>query len=447
MNLADLTGSEAARLIADGVVRCEELMRACLARVEEVDGEIEAWTHLDPDYALEQARNADEARAGGAPVGPLHGVPVGVKDIFDTQDMPTENGTPLMAGRRPNQDATAVSLLRQAGAIVMGKTVTTELAMFSPGKTRNPHDRTRTPGGSSSGSAAAVAAGMAPLSIGSQTAGSVIRPASFCGVYGYKPTHGTISRHGVLRLSRTLDTVGVFARSVEDLALLGDCMTAYDEHDPDMAPASRAQLRETAMADPPLAPIFAFVKSPAWDEAGPETVDGFAEITDFLGDACDSVDLPELFDRGLEWHRTVMVADLAKSLEPLYQRGKEQISPVLREMIEEGQAVRAVDYNKAVEWIEVLNAGLDQIFERYDAILTPATTGQAPEGLDRTGSPVFCSLWTLCGTPSVSLPVLEGPDGLPMGVQLVGRRGDDGRLLRTARSLVETMAGSAADEE
>src|SRR5947208_8156820 len=235
-NLHSLSASEAARLIREGVITSEQLVEACLARVREVDEQVQAWTFLDPDYALAQARAADQFRLSGQPIGPLHGVPIGVKDIFDTADMPTENGSVLCAGRTPSRDATTVSMLRAAGAVIMGKTVTTEFAYFSPGKTRNPHNPEHTPGGSSSGSAAAVAAHMVPLAIGSRPNGSTIRPAAFCGVLGFKPTHGLISRHGVLTLSRTLDHVGLFARTIDDIALLAEELAGYDEGDPDTRP-------------------------------------------------------------------------------------------------------------------------------------------------------------------------------------------------------------------
>ena len=254
-NLHLLSASEAARLIREGAISSEQLVEACLARVREADSEIQAWAFLDPNYALAQARAADELRLSGKPIGPLHGVPVAIKDIFDTADMPTEYGSALYAGNTPVRDAMVVSLLRAAGAVILGKTVTTEFATYAPGKTRNPHNPDHTPGGSSSGSAAAVAAGMTPLALGSQTNGSTIRPASFCGVLGFKPTHGLISRHGVLVLSRTLDHVGLFARTVEDIALLAEQLVGYDERDPDTRPrggrgaAARADVcvRENAL--------------------------------------------------------------------------------------------------------------------------------------------------------------------------------------------------------
>jgi Asp-tRNA(Asn)/Glu-tRNA(Gln) amidotransferase A subunit family amidase len=443
MTLTQLSAAEAAGRLRDGEISSEQLVGACLERIAADEARVQAWQHLDADYALEQARRADEARAGGTPTGPLHGVPVGIKDIFDTRDMPTENGTPLLAERQPTEDATAVALLREAGAVILGKTVTTELAVYSPGKTRNPHNPEHTPGGSSSGSAAAVAAGMVPLALGSQTNGSVIRPASYCGVAGFKPSHGRISRHNVLALSRPLDTIGVFARTVEDLALIGDCLAVYDGRDPDMRPSARPRLLEAAREAPPLPPRFAFVKSPVWDQADEDAREAFGGLAELLGDDCDEVALPELFDQAIGWHRNVMQADMAKSLASLYQRGKDRLSDRIRQMIEEGQQVLAVDYNAALDWSEVLNAGLAQIFERYDAILTPGATGQAPHGLEATGDPAFCSLWTFCGTPAVSLPLLVGADGLPIGVQLVGARGDDARLLRTARALESRLQDEA----
>ena len=265
MDLTDLhllSATEAARLIRDGIISSEQFVEACLARIREVDPQVQAWAFLDPDHALAQARAADELRLSGQPIGPLHGVPVAIKDIFDTADMPTEYGSPIYAGRTPSRDATVVSLLRAAGAVIIGKTVTTEFAYFSPGKTRNPHNPEHTPGGSSSGSAAAVGADMVPLAIGSQTNGSTIRPAAYCGVVGFKPTHGLISRHRAFALSRTLDHVGLFARSIDDIALLAEQLIGYDENDPDTRPRARIPFIEVAAEEPPLPPMFAFVKTP-----------------------------------------------------------------------------------------------------------------------------------------------------------------------------------------
>ncbi len=443
--LCALSGAEAARQLAAGDITAQEMVQACLARIREREPQVEAWAYLDEEYALGQARRLDEWRAAGHAVGPLHGVPVALKDIIDTRDMPTCNGTPLHEARRPRSDAAVTAQLRQAGAVILGKAVTAELAVYAPGKTRNPHDPERTPGGSSSGSAAAVAAGMVPLAVGTQTAGSIIRPASFCGVHGFKPTHGTVSRTGVLTQSPPLDTIGTFARSVEDLALLSDAMSAHDDSDPDMRPRSRGALRPTATSAPAATPVLAFIRTPVWDEhAEPETKEAFAELTEVLGEQCDTVDLPDVFQKAWGWQRMLQVADIAKNYGPLVARAPEQASDIMREMIAEGRAVSAVDYNTAVEMRQVLTAGLDEIFERYDAILTPSSTGAAPRGLESTGSPVFNALWTYCGVPCVSLPLLD-VEGLPLGVQLVGPRNDDARLLRTANWLVEHLTALAAE--
>jgi len=430
-----------ARAIRAGEVTAEAAVRACLDRIRQVEDEVQAWTFLDIQYALLQAHQADRVRREGRDLGPLHGVPVGLKDIFDTADMPTENGTVLHAGRRPAEDATVVALLRQAGAILLGKTVTTELAVYAPGKTRNPHDPQRTPGGSSSGSAAAVAAHMVPLALGTQTNGSVIRPASYCGVVGYKPTYGTISRHGVLKQSPPLDQVGVFARTVADAALLAQSLMAFDDRDPAMRPAAPPDLLQAAGADPPAAPRLAFVKTPMWDQAEEDTRRAFAELCERLGPHVTEVTLPLMFDRAVGWHRAIMEPDLALNFAAEYTTGKDRLSATLRQMIERGQQVLAVDYNRAVEQIPILNRALAGIFSSFDAVLTPAAMSVAPVGLAATGSPIFCTIWTLCGMPAITIPILRGVGGMPMGAQLVAARGEDARLLRVAHWLEGRSAG------
>jgi Asp-tRNA(Asn)/Glu-tRNA(Gln) amidotransferase A subunit family amidase len=443
--LTRLGAVEAAAAIRDGHFTSEELVDACLAWIEEAEESVQAWAMLDSAHAREQARASDEARRRGRAVGALHGVPVGIKDIIDTADMPTEDGTVLHAGRRPRRDATVVALLRAAGAVILGKTVTTELAVYAPGKTRNPHDPDRTPGGSSSGSAAAVAAEMVPCAVGTQTNGSIIRPASYCGVVGYKPTHGLISRTGVLRQSRVLDHVGVFARSLPDAALLAQELMAFDAADPDMRPRASPRLLDFVGRPLPLPPRFAFVKTPMWDLASADTQAAFAELVESLGDRVSEVTLPEPFADAVDLHRVIMEADLALSYAPEYERGAEQLSSVLREMLERGQRYSAVDYNRSVARIGLYDATLGDVFDEMHAILTPAATGEAPRGLESTGSPVFCTLWTLCGLPAVTVPVMQGADGMPMGVQLVGPRGDDARLLQYAGWLVEHLSGGEPD--
>jgi Asp-tRNA(Asn)/Glu-tRNA(Gln) amidotransferase A subunit family amidase len=443
-NLHALAAVEGARLIREGVISSEEWVGACLERVRAVDKDVEAWTFLDPGLALEQAREADQRRLSGRPVGALHGVPVGLKDIIDTSDMPTENGSVLHAGRTPARDASVASRLRAAGAVIMGKTVTTEFATRAPGKTRNPHHPGHTPGGSSSGSAAAVAAGMVPLALGSQTGGSTIRPAAYCGVYGLKPTHGLIPRHGMFQLSRTLDHVGLFARSVEDVALLLEELVGHDERDPDTRPRARISYHELAVAEPPLAPMFAFVKTSLWDQVDADAREAFAELVASLGDRVEELELLTPAAETTAWHRTIMTAEVALNLHREWQTGRQHLSDSLRSTIEEGQNVRALDYLQALARIRQLDASLTELFEqRYDAILTPAAAGTAPAGLASTGDPAFCSLWTLVGLPALSVPIMRGANGLPLGVQLVGARHGDARLLRTARWLVAQVTATS----
>ena len=434
------SASESARMIREGVITSEQLVEACLRRVREADAAVEAWAFLDPEYAMTRARAADEYRLSGQAIGPLHGVPVGLKDIIDTGDMPTENGSPLCAGRTPARDAAVVARLRAAGAVIMGKTVTTEFATRTPGKTRNPHDPAHTPGGSSSGSAAAVGAGMVPLALGSQTTGSTIRPASYCGVYGFKPTHGLIPRHGMWELSRTLDHVGLFARTIDDVALLLEACAGYDERDPDTRPRPAVPYRKIANAVPPLTPAFAFVRTPWWSQMDDDAKDAFDELIERLGEHVEEIELIGASAETSAWHDAVSGPEIALNLRHEYEHARDGLSEALRDRIERGRAVRGLDYLAALARIPQLNAAFTELFEqRYDAILTPAASGTAPRGLGSTGDPVFCALWTLCGMPALSVPLMRGANGLPLGVQLVGARHGDGRLLRTARWLVQEL--------
>jgi Asp-tRNA(Asn)/Glu-tRNA(Gln) amidotransferase A subunit family amidase len=436
--LVNLTATEAAAEIARGAISAEDYTRACLDRIEALDREIRAFVHLDRDHALAQARRLDERRLEGHALGPLHGIPVAIKDIIDTADYPTECGSPLVAGRRPRQDATVVTKLRAAGAVIIGKTVTTEFAYFHPGPTRNPHDHGRTPGGSSSGSAAAVAAQMVPLALGSQTNGSVIRPGAFCGVFAVKPSYGLVSRAGVLPLSRELDHIGAFARSLGDLALILEVIAGHDPADPDTEPFAAPDFRALQREPPPLPPRFAFVRTPVWDKADAQTKAAFEELAAALGAAIEPVDLPPTWTEAWEIHRTIMATDMAHNLAPFVARGEP--SEALRKLLAHGRSVTAVDYLDALAKVPRYTASLAEIFDAYDAILTPATRGVAPKGLGSTGDPAFCTLWTLTGLPALSLPLFAGEDGLPLGAQLVGPLGRDGRLLRTATALIETLA-------
>jgi Asp-tRNA(Asn)/Glu-tRNA(Gln) amidotransferase A subunit family amidase len=426
--------------IAAGRVTAAEITDACLARIAADEARVQAWAHLDPEHARTQSRALDERKRAGQPLGPLHGLPIGVKDIVDTADFPTENGSVLCAGRRPLRDAAIVARLRVAGAVILGKTVTTEFACFAPGRTRNPHDPARTPGGSSSGSAAAVAAGMVPLAIGSQTNGSVIRPASFCGVHGFKPSYGLIPRTGVLATSATLDHVGVFARDIDSLALLAETLVGFDPGDAATRPLPPPPLRRVAAEPPPVTPRLAFVQGPTWEEAEPATREAFVELAELLGPALVTVELPAAFAEAVAVHRTIWTAELAFHLAAEHRHGRERLSDRLCELIEAGEATSAPDYQRALATRRGYQRALEELFQHVDAVVTPAAPGEAPLGLETTGSPAFCTLWSLTGTPAVSLPLLQGPNGLPLGCQLVGGLGDDARLLRTARWLVERIS-------
>jgi Asp-tRNA(Asn)/Glu-tRNA(Gln) amidotransferase A subunit family amidase len=278
--------------------------------------------------------------------------------------------------------------------------------------------------------------------VGSQTNGSVIRPAAFCGVVGFKPTHGLIPRSGALLLSRTLDHVGVFARTVEDAALLAETLVGFDEEDPDTRSVARPPLAAVAASEPPLTPRLAFVRSPVWERAEPVTRQAFAELVEALGEAVAEVELGPRFARAVEMHRTIMEVEMAHNLHRDYEKGGDRLSPVLRKLIQRGRGHAAVDYAAAVAGIRSLNDALDPVFDEFDAILTPAAPGEAPRGLETTGDPIFCTMWTYLGTPAVTLPLLQSPAGMPLGVQLVGPRQGDARLLRTARWLAGTL-GSA----
>jgi Asp-tRNA(Asn)/Glu-tRNA(Gln) amidotransferase A subunit family amidase len=440
-NLSQLTAGEAAARIARGELAAEGLVSDCLARIEELDARLKAWAFIDRARALEQAKAADAERRTGKGVGALHGVPVGIKDIIDTADMPTENGSAVFKGRQPRSDAAVVAALRAAGAVIMGKTVTTELATLTPAVTRNPVNPEHTPGGSSSGSAAAVAAGMVPVALGTQTGGSVIRPAAFCGVYGFKPTFGLIPRPGVLTQASSLDTIGVFGRSLEDVALLVDAIQAYDERDPASIATSRPNLLARATEDWPLPPMFAFVKTHAWSEADAVTREAFGELVDHLGDKVEEISIDFTTERGIAAAKTVQNVELAHHYGPLLEAAPELISKRLAAQIEEGRRVPGIDYFAALAARQEFYATLDEIFMQRGHILTPAAPGPAPKGLESTGNPVFCALWTYLGVPAVTLPLLEA-DGLPMGVQLIGPRRDDGRLLRSARWLANHISAS-----
>jgi len=435
-----LTVAEAAAVIARGDMTSEALVSACLQRVSEREGEVQAWAHLDPQHALRQARQCDEARREGKGVGPLNGVPLGIKDIIDTADMPTRCGSPIFEGRQPTRDAACVAALRSAGAVIMGKTVTTELASLSPPRTKNPINLAHTPGGSSSGSAAAVACGMVPGALATQTGGSVIRPASYCGIYAMKPTLGLISRTGALLQSHTLDTIGVYGRSLDDLALLADALSAHDPRDLVSYARSQPSLSGMAREAPPVAPYFCYLRN-ALDDAEPVAREGFAEVVEALGERCAPMDVASLPDIIAAW-RTVQSAENAGYYGRFLETSPQLLTEGMRERLTAGTKITAAHYLQALSLREKAYGIVEDILVNYNAILTPSATGPAPKGHGSTGDPVFNGPWTFLGCPAVTVPLLD-IDGLPLGVQLVGLRRDEGRLLRTARWLVEHMAGLA----
>jgi len=429
--LADLTAAEASRRMKSGELTALAYADAFIARVAEREADVQAWVHLDPEHVRAAARAADERRREGRAAGPLNGIPVGIKDVINTADMPTQNGCAYYKDHQPEHDAGCIAQLRGAGAIIMGKTVTTELATHVPNKTRNPHNLEHTPGGSSSGSAAAVACGMAPLALGTQTGGSVIRPASYNGIYGIKPTLGLISRTGVTMQSHTLDTVGVYGRSLEDLALGVDAMGAYDSADDVSYARPRPNLTDALANGPSATPSLAFFRSPAWEVAEPAAREGLERFAKALGDRVVDVEIPA-FDGIVQHHSNIMEAEKASYYGPLLAASPDGISASLAERIRHGETVLARAYIDGLRARDRAYAALEDMLSRHSAILTLSSPGPAPKGLGSTGNAIFNGMWTLLGVPCISLPLMT-ISGLPCGVQLIGLRRDEARLLRVAR--------------
>ncbi|MBO6521264.1 MAG: amidase [Rhodospirillales bacterium] len=432
-----LTATEAAEAIRTGNLTSRDLIDACIARAEERADDVGAWIYLNPCLAREQADNCDQALAEGRDLGPLHGVPVGLKDIIDTADMPTENGSALFEGRRPVADSTIARLLRAAGAVIMGKTVTTEFALSAPGKTKNPHDPAHTPGGSSSGSAAGVADHQVPLSVGTQTGGSMIRPASYCGIHGFKPTFGSISRAGMFPLARPLDHPGVYARSIDDIALIGDVLMVKDPADLDMRGHPRGKLADALSAPAGEPPKIAFVRGPMWEQGEDYLDDVMQGALVQLGKHVQEVEMTGVFDRALACQETVMMANVLANIGDYCRDHADKVREETHRRAKSGEGIAADDYIKAIEFRDTIAAALDRMFDGYDVLITAGATGEAPEGLGSTGNAAFQKMWTLLGVPTVTLPMLKGPNGLPIGLQVIGRYAHDGDMLRHARWIEE----------
>ncbi|MFT4962052.1 MAG: Asp-tRNA(Asn)/Glu-tRNA(Gln) amidotransferase A subunit family amidase [Paracoccaceae bacterium] len=437
-DLTRLSAVDAAENIRAGRLSSEALTAACLMRIDETENAIKAWAHVQPEQALAQAREADRIRKSGRAIGPLHGVPVGLKDIIDTSDMPTARGSAIFDGRQPETDATLVERLREAGAVIMGKTKTTELAFVHPTDTTNPHDATRTPGGSSSGSAAAVAARHVPLAIGTQTNGSVIRPASFCGVFGFKPTNGVVSRHGLLQTSVSLDQVGGFGRSIQDVALLIDAIGSYDQRDSLSFARPRPRMLTGARADAPVKPDIAWFDLPINDQLDADAREGIDAVIDALGPRIHRFDAAEQFSDLISVQQTIHQYEICQHQAKVFTDHWDLISPALQAIVEQGRAITKDQYEDAIAVKSSADTFFADFFNDFDAILAPSATGQAPLiSAGGTGNPIFCTIWTLAGLPSLSMPLLVGENDLPIGVQLIGAKEEDDRLLRTA-SWVQT---------
>ncbi len=425
-----------------GSFSATDVLRALLARIDASEPDVRAWAWLDRDGALSHARKADVLKASGAVLGPLHGLPVGVKDIIDTADMPTEFGTPIHKGRRPDADATIVARLRSAGAIILGKTVTSEHAVYVAGPTRNPHDLQRTPGGSSSGSAAAVAAGMVPAALSTQTNGSTIRPASFCGVVGYKPSLGLLPRTGILKQSSSLDHPGIIARDSSDAAFVVEAIGGEETSDEQTLGSSASGLLEAMAGDGPC-PRFAFIRGPYWHRADRETQDTLEIFVDRLDSRIAVVELPSAFSEAAEILGILMEAGIAQAYREDFTRARPLMADILIRIIERGLALSATALLDAMAARDELRQAFDVLAAPYDAILTPAAPGIAPLVSQGTGDPIFATTWTLLGVPAISLPLLKGMEGLPLGIQLVGRTRSDARLLRAAAWLERRARSSS----
>jgi amidase len=417
IGLNRLTASEIARAASAGEISCEEVVRDCLKRIDVREGDVHAWATVDRELALAQARKLDRS----ATRGPLFGVPIGVKDIIDTADLPTEMGSPIYRGHRPATDAACVALARAAGAVILGKTVTCEFAGMTPGLTTNPHNAAHTPGGSSSGSGAAVADFMVPAAFGTQTGGSVLRPASYCGVFGFKPSFGAFNRRGVYPAAESLDTIGLIARSLDDIELVSNVL----------------ELRSPIATPSLYRPRIGLCRTPLWDRAQPETMTAIEDAAAQLraaGGAIREIVLPKEFaDLRDAARETINNYERAAAMSWEWNEHREHISERLRKRIELGRAMKHEEYAAALRLGEHCRRELPAVFDDLDALLAPCTNGEAPRGLGETGDPGFQAIWTILYTPALSLPTHRGPNGLPVGIQLIGRRHDDSRLIACAR--------------
>lgn len=422
-----LTVREIARRIAAGETTAVAVTEACLARIDAREGDVQAWAFVDPDLALAQARACDD----GPSRGPLHGVPLGVKDIIDTRDMPTQMGSPVYAGHSPTSDAACVALVRGAGAIVLGKTVTTEFAGSFPGPTANPHDPGHSPGGSSSGSAAAVADFMVPAAFGTQTGSSILRPSAYCGVIGYKPTFGTYNIAGIKAAAQSLDTLGLHVRDLDDIDLLTSVLV------------NRPPESLEAMAS---SPRIGLCRTPLWDFAQPETKSAVEDAAARLAKAgaeVRDVTLPDAFARLEDVRILINCYERSRHMTNEWRDHHELLSDKFRAVMQTGFNLPYDDYVAAMQLTENCRERSDEAFDGVDVLLAPCVDGEAPAGLENGGNPRFAGFWTAIRLPAVSLPTHTGPNGLPVGIQLVGRYRDDDRLLSVAKWVMAKLGAAA----
>jgi Asp-tRNA(Asn)/Glu-tRNA(Gln) amidotransferase A subunit family amidase len=443
---ADLTAQEWHQMMSSGAADIEKTLEGHLSFVQSADESVRAFVSTDANAVTSAALDLVDSRNRGDLAGPLFGVPVGIKDIIDTEDLPTQHGSPIHAGRYAIADATVVRRIRQAGGVVLGKTATTEFATFYPAATRNPHNLDHTPGGSSSGSAAAVAAGFVPVALGTQTNGSVIRPASFCGVYGFKPSYGLIPRTGIFDQSQSLDQVGFFAKNLDDLALVAQLTAGDDGVDPAGRGLAAHRFVDVMGQPPPMTPRFCFVKTPWWDQVSPDAQEAYQAFLDLFEGQIEVLVLPDVVNKAVAWHATVNEAELAAGLSQEWLHHRQALSGPMQKRLQAAHQISAYDYLLAKSRIPHVSDAFAEFFEKYDAILCPAALGEAPKGLESTGNPIMQTVWTFGGLPSVNLPFLTGGSGLPLGVQAVGAFRQDGRLLRSLKWLVSEFETRSQSE-
>ncbi len=434
-DIFSLSLEELAKKIKDAQLTSVEICEKYIERIDKFEKDVKAWAHFDKKVLLEKATEADDHRRSGKPVGPLHGVPIAVKDIIGTVDMPTECGTIIRKGKSYSQNAEIIDLLHASGAIVMGKTATSELAYLGPPATTNPHDKDRTPGGSSSGSAATVASFMAPASIGSQTGGSVIRPASYCGVVGYKPSYGLISRNGVLRTSYSLDQIGMFGRKVEDVAMLAKVLIKKDKYDPATIHYSTENILTETKKGPIFEPKFIFYKTDHWKIIDKKSRESFEYFIKSFKKNIEIFDTPSYFKDIHKYHQIIHETDLANNFSVYFQKFKKKLSKYMQDAISNGNKYTAKEYAEAIDFMKRSYESYEEVFEDYHGVLSPSSPGVAPKGLKSTGTAEFNKVWSYLGTPCISLPLLEGENNLPLGVQLIGNKYDDHRFLGVANWL------------